>query len=62
MAVMEPSVAAVESSMVDLAGVSLEALRSIDSRVLAESVQELLHGIDHPLASVSDYRNTDSPG
>ncbi|WP_185843750.1 hypothetical protein [Streptomyces sp. WAC 05379] len=54
--------AAVESSMVDLAGVSLEALRSIDSRVLAESVQELLHGIDHPLASVSDYRNTDSPG
>lgn len=50
---MEPSVAAVESSLVDLAGVSLETLRSIDSGVLAASLQELLRGIDHQLASVS---------
>ncbi len=52
---MEPSVAAVESSLVDLAGVSLEALRSIDSRVLAASVEELQQGIDRPQASVSDF-------
>ncbi|MFF4730319.1 hypothetical protein ACFY3M_34330 [Streptomyces mirabilis] len=50
---MEPTVAAVESSLVDLAGVSLETLRSMDSRVLATSVQELLPGIDHQLASVA---------
>ncbi|MGW9593053.1 hypothetical protein ACWHLZ_22405 [Streptomyces chartreusis] len=52
---MEPSVAAVESNLVDLAGVSLETLRSIDSRALDESLQELLRGIDHPLASVSSF-------
>ncbi|MFH0519226.1 hypothetical protein ACHBTE_18900 [Streptomyces sp. M41] len=51
--------AAVESNLVDLAGVSLEALRSIDGRVLATSLQELLRGIDHPAASVSDYRNVE---
>ncbi|MFD4976088.1 hypothetical protein [Streptomyces sp. NPDC058424] len=52
---MESSAAAVESSLVDLAGVSLETLRSIDSRFLATSLQELQHGIDHPLASVSGF-------
>ncbi len=51
---MEPSVAAVESNLVDLAGVSLEALRSMDSRILAESLEELRPGIDHQLASVSE--------
>lgn len=50
---MEPSVAAVESSLVDLAGVSLETLRSIDSRVLASSLEELQRRIDHQMASVS---------
>ncbi|GAB7109278.1 hypothetical protein JCM4814A_75920 [Streptomyces phaeofaciens JCM 4814] len=50
---MEPTVAAVESSLVDLAGVSLETLRSIDSRVLAASVRELLPAIDHQQASVA---------
>ncbi|WP_324783504.1 hypothetical protein [Streptomyces sp. H51] len=50
---MEPSVAAVESSLVDLAGVSLETLRSIDSHVLAASLRELLSGIDHQTASVA---------
>lgn len=52
---MEPSVAAVESNLVDLAGVTLETLRSIDSRVLDASLQDLLRGIDHPLASVSNF-------
>lgn len=55
MAVMEPSVAAVESSLVDLAGVSLETLRSIDRRVLAASLEELQQRIDLPQASVSDF-------
>ncbi len=50
---MEPTVAAVESSLVDLAGVSLETLRSIDDRILAASVRELLPEIDRQLASVS---------
>ncbi|OOQ51113.1 hypothetical protein AFM16_18070 [Streptomyces antibioticus] len=53
MAVMEPTVAAVESSLVDLAGVSLETLRSIDDRILAASVRELLPEIDRQSASVS---------
>ncbi len=52
---MEPSVAAVESSLVDLAGVSLETLRSIDSRILATSLEELRQAIEHPLASVSGF-------
>jgi hypothetical protein len=52
-------VATVESNLVDLAGVSLEMLRSFDSRVLATSLEELLQGIDHPLASVSDFGNAE---
>ncbi|MFH9982470.1 hypothetical protein ACH4ND_25150 [Streptomyces sp. NPDC017179] len=59
---MESSAATVESSLVDLAGVSLEALRSIDSRFLATSLQELQHGIDHPLASVSDFGGSGGGG
>ncbi|MFD7879238.1 hypothetical protein ACFV5G_34960 [Streptomyces sp. NPDC059766] len=43
----------VDSSVVDLVGVSLETLRSIDNRDLAASVLELLPQIDHQLASVS---------
>lgn len=57
MAVMEPSVAAVESNLVDLAGVSLETLRSMDSQVLATSLEELLQRIDQPLASVNGFGN-----
>jgi hypothetical protein len=52
---MEPSVAAVESNLVDLAGVSLETLRSMDSQVLAASLEELLQKIDQPLASVNGF-------
>ncbi|MGW6902813.1 MULTISPECIES: hypothetical protein [unclassified Streptomyces] len=43
--------AAVESNLVDLAGVSLETLRSMDSRVLASSLEELQQRIDRPQAS-----------
>jgi hypothetical protein len=52
---MEQSMPAVESGLVDLAGVSLEALRSLDGRILASSLAELLQRIDNPQASVSDY-------
>lgn len=52
---MEPSLAAVESHLVDLAGVPLATLRSIDGRALAASLEQLRQGIDHPLASVSDF-------
>jgi hypothetical protein len=52
---MEPSVAAVESNLVDLAGVSLETLRSMDSRILAASLEELLQRIDQPMASVNGF-------
>jgi hypothetical protein len=52
---MEQSMPAVESGLVDLAGVSLEALRSLDGRVLASSLAELLRRIDNPQASASDY-------
>ncbi|MGV9450072.1 hypothetical protein [Streptomyces sp. NPDC003635] len=49
--------AAVESNLVDLAGVSLETLRSMDSQVLATSLEELLQRIDQPLASVNGFGN-----
>lgn len=55
---MEPSVAAVESNLVDLAGVSLETLRSMDSQVLAGSLDELRQRIDLAQASVSDFNPT----
>ncbi|MXM67573.1 MULTISPECIES: hypothetical protein [Streptomyces] len=47
--------AAVESNLVDLAGVSLETLRSMDSRILAASLEELLQRIDQPMASVNGF-------
>ncbi|GGK93544.1 hypothetical protein [Streptomyces flaveus] len=39
---------AVESGLVDLSGVSLEALRSMDNTAVAESLERLLHHIDNP--------------
>lgn len=45
--------AAVESDLVDLAGVSLEALLSIDGTVLAEPLADLLQSIDDPQVSAS---------
>ncbi len=47
--------AAVESDLVDLAGISLDALRSIDGAVLDESVADLLRKIEDPEASVGGY-------
>ncbi|CCK29235.1 hypothetical protein BN159_4856 [Streptomyces davaonensis JCM 4913] len=52
---MEPSVAAVESNLVDLAGVSLESLRSMDSLALAGSLDELHQHIDLAQESVSNF-------
>ena len=48
---------AVESGLVDLAGVSLEALRSIDGRVLASSLAELLRWIDDSPATTTGGYN-----
>ncbi|MFE0256055.1 hypothetical protein [Streptomyces sp. NPDC059010] len=39
---------AVESGLVDLSGVSLEALRRMDGTAFGESLEELLHDIDGP--------------
>ncbi|MER6674497.1 hypothetical protein [Streptomyces sp. NPDC000983] len=52
--------AAVESNLVDLAGVSLETLRSLDGQVLAGSLEELRLRIDRAHASVSDF-NAERP-
>ncbi|MFF3328862.1 hypothetical protein ACFYWX_04755 [Streptomyces sp. NPDC002888] len=41
---------AVESAVVDLSGVSLAALRSMDDTAVAESVEQLLRHIDGPQA------------
>lgn len=49
MAAVEQSMPAVESGLVDLSGVSLEALRSMDNNTaVAESLERLLHHIDNP--------------
>ncbi|WP_157901118.1 hypothetical protein [Streptomyces davaonensis] len=47
--------AAVESNLVDLAGVSLESLRSMDSLALAGSLDELHQHIDLAQESVSNF-------
>ncbi|MGN9755987.1 hypothetical protein [Streptomyces sp. SD31] len=39
---------AVESGLVDLSGVSLEALRSMDGTVFGESLEQVVHDIDGP--------------
>lgn len=39
---------AIESGLVDLSGVSFEALRSMDDTALTESLEELLEHIDSP--------------
>ncbi|MER5220774.1 hypothetical protein [Streptomyces flaveus] len=47
---------ALESGLVDLSGVSLEALRSMDNTAVAESLERLLHHIDSPQSiTESDY-------
>ncbi|MCX4669671.1 hypothetical protein OG453_23810 [Streptomyces sp. NBC_01381] len=46
---------AVESDLVDLSGVSLEALRSMDGSAIAESLDSLLHHIDEARAITMSY-------
>ncbi|GLX47101.1 hypothetical protein ACL07V_03625 [Streptomyces sp. MB22_4] len=46
---------AVESGLVDLSGVSLEALRSLDGGAFTESLENLLHHIDGPQAIAVSY-------
>lgn len=41
---------AIESGIVDLSGVSLESLRSMDDPAVAASLERLMHHIDHPPA------------
>ncbi|MHC3471558.1 hypothetical protein ACYF6T_23085 [Streptomyces sp. 7R007] len=46
---------AVESGLVDLSGVSLEALRSMDDAEFARSLESLLHHLDGPQAITLSY-------
>ncbi|MBX9396400.1 hypothetical protein K4749_23105 [Streptomyces sp. TRM72054] len=46
---------AVESCLVDLSGVSLEALRSMDGTAFTESLEQLLRHIDGPQAITVSY-------
>lgn len=48
MAAVEQTMPAVESCLVDLSGVSLQALRSMDGPDFTESLERLLHHIDGP--------------
>lgn len=47
--------AAVESDLIDLTGVSLEALRSMDSALLATPVARLLRKVYDPQGSASTF-------
>jgi len=59
LAAVEQSMPAVESDLVDLSGVSLEALRSMDGRAIAESLEQLLRHIDGPQAITVSYNPPD---
>ncbi|AKJ10473.1 hypothetical protein ABB07_10715 [Streptomyces incarnatus] len=47
---MERATPAFESGLIDLSGVSLEALRSLDGPDLSESLERLLGDLDDPHA------------
>ncbi|MFF8942994.1 hypothetical protein ACF1A5_12125 [Streptomyces sp. NPDC014864] len=55
MAAVEQTMPAVESDLVDLSGISLEALRSMDGPAFTESLEQLLHHIDGPQAITLSY-------
>ncbi|MGV9250123.1 hypothetical protein [Streptomyces sp. NPDC003697] len=55
MADMEQTMPAVESDLVDLSGIPLEALRSMDGTAFTESLEQLLHHIDGPQAITLSY-------
>ncbi|MGW7077402.1 hypothetical protein [Streptomyces sp. BA2] len=50
---------AVESDLVDLSGVSLEALLSMDGTAIAVSLEQLLRHIDGPQAIAVSYNPPD---
>ncbi|MGW0816197.1 hypothetical protein ACWD00_23540 [Streptomyces viridiviolaceus] len=50
MAAVERATPAFESGLMDLSGVSLEALRSLDGPAMSESLERLLGNIDDPHA------------
>ncbi|MEU9782263.1 hypothetical protein AB0H92_15055 [Streptomyces phaeochromogenes] len=52
---------AVESALVDLSGVSLEVLRSMDSTAVVESLELLLHHIDDPQSITESGHNPSRP-
>ncbi|MEV8318272.1 hypothetical protein AB0Q95_29340 [Streptomyces sp. NPDC059900] len=52
---MERSMPAVESDLVDLSGVSLEALLSMDGSAIAGALQPLLDHIDDAQAITNTY-------
>ncbi|KMS71119.1 hypothetical protein ACM01_28825 [Streptomyces viridochromogenes] len=47
---MERATQALESGLMDLSGVSLEALRSLDGPALSEALDRLLSEVDDPHA------------
>ncbi|MFJ8198239.1 hypothetical protein [Streptomyces sp. NPDC096152] len=55
MAAVEQTMPAVESDLVDLSGISLEALRSMDGPAFTGSLEQLLHHIDGPQAITLSY-------
>ncbi|GAA1903196.1 hypothetical protein GCM10009837_28330 [Streptomyces durmitorensis] len=55
LAAVEQSMPAVESDLVDLSGVSLEALLSMDGSAIAGSLESLLHHIDDAQAITNTY-------
>ncbi|MFF7603959.1 hypothetical protein [Streptomyces parvulus] len=50
MAAVERATPAFESGLIDLSGVSLEALRSLDGPVVSVSLERLLDEVDDPHA------------
>ncbi|MFF3204522.1 MULTISPECIES: hypothetical protein [unclassified Streptomyces] len=52
---MDQPMAAVESDLVDLTGVSLEMLRNLDGSTVAPSLAGILLKLDNPQASTSDF-------
>ena len=55
MAAVEHPMPAIESGLVDLSGISLETLRSMDGTTFTESLEQLLHHIDGPQAITVSY-------
>ncbi|MEU3739700.1 MULTISPECIES: hypothetical protein [unclassified Streptomyces] len=59
---MTEPMTAIKSDVVDLEGVSLEALLSLDGDTLAEPMARLLRQIDDPRHYFADYNPSTSTG